>query len=211
MSTYPIPPIEARSYKMLREDIDRDHPFVASLPPLSRAVMERVVHATGDPDIVTSMVCDEDALVAGRQAILAGAEIITDVRMTAAGLPSKTCAIDLIPTAPEGSTRSYAGMEMALKQATGPVIVAVGCSPTSVWALLDLIKAGMEPPVLTVATPVGYVDAVESKLAVQDAGIPWVGNTSRRGGAAMASAIVNALRYHPRHLGDELPTRPLTV
>lgn len=203
--------IEVRSYELLRAEVDAAYPEVASLPPLSRAVIERVVHATGDPTLVPDMITDEASLEAGRAALLAGAELITDVRMTSAGLSGGTCAIDFCEVAPEGSTRSHAGMQTALDQAEGPVIVVVGCSPTSIWSLLEAVEAGKPAPALTVATPVGYVDAAESKAALAKSGLPWVGNRSRRGGAAMASAIVNALRYHPRYPGDDAPTRPLTV
>lgn len=203
--------IEVRSYELLRADIDATNPEIAALPPLSRAVIERVVHATGDPSLVTDMVVNEAWLEAGRDAVIAGAELIADVRMTSAGLSGGTCAIDYCATAPQGSTRSHAGMQIALDQAHGPVIVVVGCSPTSIWSLLEAVEQGITPPALTVATPVGYVDAAESKAALAKSGLPWVGNRSRRGGAAMASAIVNALRYHPRYPGDDLPTRPLTV
>ena len=204
-------PIEVRSYTLLRAEVDARFPEVASLPPLSRAVIERVVHATGDPSLVPDMVTDEASLDAGRAALVDGAELITDVRMTSAGLSGGTCAIDYCEATPAGSTRSYAGMQTALDQVSGPVIVVVGCSPTSIWALLDAVKDGAPAPALTVATPVGYVDAVESKAALAASGLPWVGNRSRRGGAAMASAIVNALRYHPRYPGDEAPRRPHTV
>lgn len=204
-------PIEVKSYSLLRAEIDAAYPETAALPPLSRAVIERVVHATGDPTLVPDMVVDEHALQLGTDALAQDATLITDVRMTSAGLSGGICAIDFCPVAPEGSTRSYAGMQMALEQQDGPLIVVVGCSPTSVWALLDAVEAGHQPPALTVATPVGYVDAAESKAALANSGLPWVGNSSRRGGAAMASAIVNALRYHPRYPGDDAPTRPLTV
>ncbi|WP_336249839.1 precorrin-8X methylmutase [Stomatohabitans albus] len=204
-------PIEVQSYKLLRAELDRVYPEVAELPPLSRAVVERVVHATGDVTLVPDLVVDEVALQAGRDAIEAGAPLITDVRMTSAGVSGGICAIDFCPVAPAGSTRSRAGMKIALEQADGPVIVVVGCSPTSVWALLDAVESGIPAPVLTVATPVGYVDAVESKTALATSGLPWVGNTNRRGGAAIASAMVNALRYHPRYEGDTNAVRPLTV
>lgn len=204
-------PIEVRSYELLRADIDRDYPYVAALPPLSRAVIERAVHATGDPSLVPDLVVDETALAIGHEAIRKGAELITDVRMTSAGLSGGTCAIDYCDVAPKGSTRSRVGMRAALAKASGPVVVVIGCSPTSIWALLDAVESGEPAPALTVATPVGYVDSVESKAALAQSGLPWVGNKSRRGGAAMASAIVNALRYHPRYVGDDAPTRDLTV
>ena len=52
-----VHPIEAESYRILRSRID-----LSALPPLTRAVTERVIHATADFDYVTNLVCDEAAL-----------------------------------------------------------------------------------------------------------------------------------------------------
>jgi precorrin-8X/cobalt-precorrin-8 methylmutase len=55
---------EAQSYQILRERLD-----LSRLPPLSRAVTERVIHATADFDYATDLVCDEATLQAGVAAI----------------------------------------------------------------------------------------------------------------------------------------------
>src|SRR6266567_1913717 len=58
-----VHPIEAESYRILRSRID-----LTALPPLTRAVTERVIHATADFDYVTDLVCDEAALAAAAAA-----------------------------------------------------------------------------------------------------------------------------------------------
>ena len=52
-----VHPIEAESYRIMRSRID-----LSALPPLTRAVTERIIHATADFDYVTNLVCDEMAL-----------------------------------------------------------------------------------------------------------------------------------------------------
>ena len=54
-----VHPIEAESYRIMRSRID-----LSALPPLTRAVTERIIHATADFDYVTDLVCDEMALAA---------------------------------------------------------------------------------------------------------------------------------------------------
>ena len=49
-----IHPIETESYRILREIVDLSH-----LGPLSRAVAERVIHASADLDYAESLVLDE--------------------------------------------------------------------------------------------------------------------------------------------------------
>ena len=75
------PPDEQESYRILRDRVD-----LRQLPPLTRAVVERVVHASADLDYVTDLVCDEAALAGGLAALRAGASIVTDVAMVAAGI-----------------------------------------------------------------------------------------------------------------------------
>ena len=55
-------PIEAESYRILRARCD-----TSSLPPLTRAVVERVVHASADIGYADDLVCDEDALSRARR------------------------------------------------------------------------------------------------------------------------------------------------
>src|SRR5260370_23678665 len=85
-----VHPIEAESYRILRSRID-----LSALPPLTRAVTERVIHATADFDYVTDLVCDEAALAAGVEALLRGAPVIAAVAMVASGITGYpvTCKI----------------------------------------------------------------------------------------------------------------------
>ncbi|MDQ3899605.1 MAG: precorrin-8X methylmutase, partial [Actinomycetota bacterium] len=53
-------PIEVESYRILRSQVD-----TTRLPRVSRAVTERVIHASADLAYATDLCCDEDALVAG--------------------------------------------------------------------------------------------------------------------------------------------------
>ena len=87
-----VHPIEAESYRILREAVD-----LSVLPPLSRAVAERIVHATADVGIAGTLVLDEAALFAGREALRAGCPVVVDSRMVAAGITSHRvlCALDL--------------------------------------------------------------------------------------------------------------------
>jgi precorrin-8X/cobalt-precorrin-8 methylmutase len=96
-------PIEVESYRILRSRVDTTH-----LPPLTRAVVERVVHTTADTTWTGEIVADESALAAGRAALIAGAPLVVDVRMVAAGITSRDAIIALDLTdelTAEGSTR----------------------------------------------------------------------------------------------------------
>ena len=188
-------PIEVESYRRLRELVAPE--LIAALPPLSRAVTERVIHASADLDYAGDLVLDEDALAAGRDALLAGGELVVDSRMVAAGITARpsTVALDepkVAAVAAElGTTRSAAGMLLAAQRAGSAAVYVVGNAPTALFALLE---AGVEPA-LVIGLPVGFVDAVESKQALREAGLAAVTNRGPKGGSAVAAAAVNALLY----------------
>ena len=79
-----VHPIEKESYRILREMVDLSH-----LGPLGRAVAERVVHASADPEYATSLVLDEPTLRDGLDALSRDAPIVTDVHMVAAGITAR--------------------------------------------------------------------------------------------------------------------------
>jgi precorrin-8X/cobalt-precorrin-8 methylmutase len=199
-------PIEVESYRRLRELVD-----LSGLPPLSRAVAERVIHASADLDYASDLVLDEAALAAGREALLGGCELIVDSRMVAAGISARTARVALdgervaAVAAELGTTRSAAGMLLAAQAAGSTAVYVVGNAPTALFALLE---AGVEPP-LVIGLPVGFVDAVEAKQALRDAGLASVTNLSAKGGSAVAAAALNALLYADPDTGpDTDPTEP---
>ncbi|MFF0152903.1 precorrin-8X methylmutase [Micromonospora sp. NPDC005203] len=189
-----VHPIEVESYRILRERVDLSH-----LPPLSRAVTERVVHASADLAYVDELVCDEAALGSGLAALRAGAPVVTDVAMVAAGITRAgrelVCPV-AEPAAAElgraaGITRSAAAVRIALDRVGPGAVWVVGCAPTALVELLTLDAA----PALVVGLPVGFVGAAESKAALRASGLPAVSNVGEKGGSAVAAAALNALLY----------------
>jgi precorrin-8X/cobalt-precorrin-8 methylmutase len=191
-----VHPIEARSYAILREIADLN-----GLPPLTRAVTERVVHASADLDYLDDLVCAESALAAGAAALRSGAAVVADVEMVAAGisrahLPGQlVCAIadpDTAELARERAlTRSAAAVHVAFGRAGTGAVWVVGCAPTALAELLDVDAR----PALVIGLPVGFVGAVEAKAALRGSGLPAVSNRGRKGGSAVAVAALNALLY----------------
>lgn len=188
-------PIEVESYRILRSQVD-----TADLPPGTRAVTERVIHASADLDYATDLVCDEGALAGGHRALAAGAPLVVDVRMLAAGITSRECvvAVDLAPGSEPGLTRAAAGIRAAAAGYPVGAIWVVGNAPTALRELIRLAAAGLVRPALVIGLPVGFVDAAAAKAALRDSGLPALSNRSAKGGTAVAAAAVNALlRWQP--------------
>jgi precorrin-8X/cobalt-precorrin-8 methylmutase len=187
-----VHPIEKQSYEILRARAD-----TSALPPWTRAVVERVIHASADLGYLGDLVCAEADLAAGAQALRDGAPVVADSAMTAAGITARevVCRIDdrraTALTRVLGITRSAAGIRVAGGEVGPGAVWVIGTAPT---ALADLLARG-PAPALVIGLPVGFVGAVEEKQALRDSGLPAVTNRSEKGGAAVAAAALNALLY----------------
>jgi precorrin-8X/cobalt-precorrin-8 methylmutase len=185
-------PIEQESYRILRELVD-----LSELGPLSRAVAERVIHASADLEYVDSLVLNESALRGGLEALRRGAPIVADVGMVAAGITARdTLCFVSDPRARElsealGRTRSAAGFRVAAEEAGSGAVWVVGNAPTALFELLEMDVG----PALVVGLPVGFVGAAESKERLIRSGLPAVANRGPKGGSAVAAAALNALLY----------------
>jgi precorrin-8X/cobalt-precorrin-8 methylmutase len=188
-----VHPIETESYRILRAMVDLSH-----LGPLSRAVAERVIHASADPEYAESLILDEAALRSGISALRRGEPVVTDVGMVAAGITGRqTLCFVSDPRAQalseeRGLTRSAAGFRIAAKEVGNGAVWVVGNAPTALFELLGLDVA----PSLVIGLPVGFVGAAESKCALAASGLPAVANRGPKGGSAVAAAALNALIYY---------------
>jgi precorrin-8X/cobalt-precorrin-8 methylmutase len=171
---------------------------LSHLGPLSRAVAERVIHASADLEYAQNLVLDEAALEGGIEALRRDATIVTDVGMVAAGITGRgTRCFVSDPRASGlsesfGITRSAAGFRLAADEVTGGSIWVVGNAPTALFELLELDVA----PALVIGLPVGFVGAAESKAALVESGLPTIANRGPKGGSAVAAAALNALVYY---------------
>ncbi|MFE0446432.1 precorrin-8X methylmutase [Streptomyces fungicidicus] len=184
-----VHPIEQESYRRLRARLDTSH-----FPPLTRAVVERVVHSAADLEYASDLVMDEGELVAAHAALHAGAPVVTDVEMVAAGITRRETVCRLGEAKSGASlTRSAHAVRLAYEEVGPGALWVIGCAPTALEELLALDVS----PALVVGLPVGFVGAAESKAALRESGLPAVSNVSEKGGSAVAAAALNALLYHP--------------
>ena len=184
-----VHPIEAESYRILAARVD-----LSGLGPLSRGVVERVIHASADLEYARTMVVDEEVLGGAAAALRRGAPVVADVEMVAAGISgvAVTCNLARVPPG-AAPTRSAAAMRLAASEHPDGAVFVVGCAPTALVELIDLAAAGRVRPALVVGLPVGFVGAAEAKDALRRSGLPAVSNVGEKGGSAVAAAALNAL------------------
>jgi len=172
---------------------------------VARAVV-RLIHTCGQVDLAEHVAFTPGVVAATHAALAAGAPILCDSSMVAAGitaarLPAGNEVVSLVadPRAPElaqrlGTTRSAAGVELWADRLPGAGL-AIGNAPTALFRLLELIDEGAGAPVSVLGGPVGFVGSAQSKQELIDdpRGMEYLVVTGRRGGSAMAAAAVNAI------------------
>ena len=194
--------IYRRSFAMIRAEAD-----LAGLDPVLERVVVRMIHACGMVDLVADVAASPGFGAAAETALRAGAPILCDTSMVAAGvtrarLPADNDVVCTLsePGIPElarskGTTRSAAAMEL-WRERLGGALVVVGNAPTALFRLLEIVEeAGAALPAAVIGVPVGFVGAAESKAALAEhgGGLEYLVVHGRRGGSAIAAAAVNAL------------------
>jgi len=166
-------------------------------------IRQRCAVATGDISVADIMEFRHDPIAAGVKAIQNGAPIFTDISMVKAGITKSGNTSEIICVLDEdkdaeiakkyGITRTSAGY-LACRDRLNGAIIAIGNAPSAAITVCRLIEKGLRPAII-VATPVGFVNAAESKEMVRDMEIPVPSVTcvGTRGGTPMAVACVNEI------------------
>jgi len=185
-----VHPIERESFEILAGRVDLSH-----LEPGPRAVLARVIHASADLEFATSMHVPPDAVAAGVAAVRAGAPVIVDVQMVAAGIAGPTvCRLADAQADPSGyPTRSAQAVRLAAADHPQGAVWVIGCAPTALQELVSLVDGGAVCPAVIIGLPVGFVGAAESKAATRRLAVPTITNVGEKGGSAAAAAAYNAL------------------
>ncbi len=193
--------IYAASFATVRREANLER-FDAGI----EAIAVRLIHACGMVEVADRLLFSAGAYESGRAALRAGAAVLCDCEMVAAGIMRRVLPADneVVVTlndasvearaAAIGNTRSAAAVELWKARLDGAV-VAIGNAPTALFHLLELLDQGWPKPALILGFPVGFVGAAESKAELADdpRECDFVALRGRRGGSAMASAAVNAL------------------
>jgi precorrin-8X/cobalt-precorrin-8 methylmutase len=193
--------IYRQSFATIRAEAD-----LARFPDDVARVVVRLIHTCGQVDVTDHVAFTDDVVTRAHAALAAGAPVLCDSSMVAAGitrsrLPGDNEVVSLVadPRAPElaarlGSTRSAAGVDLWAERLGGAVL-AIGNAPTALFRLLELLDDGAPTPAAVLGGPVGFVGSAQSKqeLVERPRGMAHLVVTGRRGGSAMAAAAVNAI------------------
>lgn len=202
----PARSIRAESFRLIEESLESAGAFQEG----ARRAVIRCIHTTADPEYAELFHCSDRAIEKWGRG-LRGGEIVTDVRMVHAGISKELlqragaeafCYLDspesLSIAEREGVTRSQAAMRTAIARHPNALFV-VGNAPTALIEIADALSAsktgkGGFRPLGVVGAPVGFVNVEQSKTRLEAAAgdTPFVVIRGKKGGSAVAAAIVNA-------------------
>jgi precorrin-8X/cobalt-precorrin-8 methylmutase len=191
--------IEAESFAIIDREVGPHGYDVLEWP-----VVRRIIHTTADFDFAAATCFAPGAVLAGIAALQRGARIFCDTSMVLAGISKPRlnhfgCAIEChVADRDVAAAASAAGVTRSLLAtrkgaAGGCEIFLIGNAPTALFELLRLAAAGEVRPALVVGVPVGFVGAAESKEALLATDLPFITCRGRKGGSAIAAAVLNAL------------------
>ena len=200
-------PIFSESIRLIRAALaEQQGPDCVDLAGFSlpeQEVLLRLIHSSGDLSLAADLRFSANACRCGLEALAAAVPILTDTAMAAAAVAPMArrtfgnavhSVLEWAPAqAPAGGTRAAAGMERALQQHPGAVVL-IGSAPTALELLLAQVAAGtVAPPALVIGMPVGFVGVAESKRHLAESNLPQIRLEGSRGGAGLVGAAANAL------------------
>lgn len=194
--------IEERSFEIIDSEVPEPRPFEGA----QWEIVRRMIHTSADFEMLSLVKFHPSAVDAGIKALLDGCIVVTDTNMARAGITSGRmdrlgCRVECFMkdervrqiASDQGITRAHAAVDLACPHLDGGIYV-VGNAPTALMRLLDYVKEKRCSPSLIVGMPVGFVNAAESKDALMmQEDVPYITIKGRKGGSALAAAVVNQL------------------
>lgn len=189
-----IHPIMEQSFAVIDREIG-EHNFSAA----EYAIVRRVIHSTADFEFKQLIRFSPEAIKAGIAALRRRVPIVTDVGMVkqgVAGVVTSTfgnqliSAVEQTPVALPGKTRTETGLMLCVQKFPAAIFV-IGNAPTALLALCDELSTPV--PALVIGAPVGFISVLESKATLANTPVNQIRVEGRKGGSAVAAAILNAL------------------
>jgi precorrin-8X/cobalt-precorrin-8 methylmutase len=191
--------IYRQSFATIRAEAD-----LSRFPPDVASVVVRLIHTSGQVDVAEHIAYTDDVVAVCRAALAAGAPVLCDSSMVAAGITRLSAGNEVVSLVADlraadlaarvGTTRSAAAIQLCADRLGGAVL-AIGNAPTALFRVLELVDEGAPVPAAVLGGPVGFVGSAQAKQELIDRprGMSYLVVRGRRGGSAMAAAAVNAI------------------
>lgn len=169
------------------------------------SLIARIEEETGDASLRHSMHFSPGVISRIQRQMSLGMSIIADSKLVYSGIDREKCEqlpvhVECFMDDPQvvnfatqkRTTRAEIAVDRALSL-PGPKLIVVGSAPMALNRLLQLHAQNPLREVCIVAAANGFANIVELKERIWESGLPCIVIRGRKGGAASAIAITNAL------------------
>ncbi|MCK9152385.1 cobalt-precorrin-8 methylmutase [Methanobacterium alcaliphilum] len=165
-----------------------------------KAIVERIVHSTADPEYAELTIMSEDFVSKSIKSLKKGEDILTDINMVRAGINNYSGEVNCFISHPDviknskdkQITRAAAAMQYAAENEFQGIVV-IGNAPTALYEVIDLFNKDLMNIKSVIGVPVGFVGAADSKEDLNNSEIPHLITKGPKGGTPVAVATINAL------------------
>lgn len=169
------------------------------------SIMQYVQEQLGENDVSSSLHFSPTALTLVRRVMMSGGSIVADTALVLSDIDRESaqklgvqlvCHLDdeqVVALAEQKRiTRAEIALDHALAQ-PGSKLLVVGSAPMALNRLLQRAAHETLNDVIVLAAATGFASVVQLKERIWDSELPSIVVRGKKGGAAAAAAIVNAL------------------
>lgn len=169
------------------------------------SIISKVENETGDPGIRQSIHFSTGVISRIERQLSLGCTIVADSKLVYSGINRDLCSslpvqVECFMDDPlvvnfamqKRTTRAEIAIERALSL-SGPKLIVVGSAPMALNRLLQLHSQAPLREVCIIAAANGFANIVELKERIWESSLPCIVIRGRKGGAASAISITNAL------------------
>lgn len=169
--------------------------------PAEYEVVRRAIYSSADFEYKSLVSFSSSALPSGAAALAARTTIVVDVPMVQVGITPNIqntfanpvyCSMEAWTRPQKEKTRAAWGIETLARRYPEAIFV-IGQAQTALTTIVELIEAEEIRPALVIGTPSGFMEVDVAKARLKDSMISYITVDGRKGGAVVATAIINGL------------------
>lgn len=198
--------IEAKSFRLIQEQIDRDYPGYQFNNEMEESIIKRAIHTSGDFDYLFSMEFSSDILEKLMFIFQNKGKIITDSPLSLNGINKRV--LDQLGVSYEslleheviGRELTSDEEERLVKEILSisderPILLALGTASGILKAVLPKLEANANSIQALLALTTGYSRAQKDKELLSESSLSWLRNRGAKGGSTIVVSTINAVLY----------------
>lgn len=198
--------IEAKSFRLIQEQIDRDYPGYQFHNEMEESIIKRAIHTSGDFDYLFNLEFSSDILEKLMFIFQNKGKIITDSPLSLNGINKRV--LDQLEVSYENLLEhEVIGRELRSDEEERlvtkilsisderPTLLALGTASGVLEVLLPHLEKKKTPIQAVLALTTGYSRARMDKELLTESTFPWLRSRGAKGGSTIVVSTINAVLY----------------